>query len=199
MLFAIPCSLSPIVSRMHPCLFSDWRRTVSSNSSTHRFPRFPSRNLCSLVTVTVSSLVYAATDTAYCFAFVSLGLAESRILPAAPADTRPKTPLISFCTIQLRTICAAHSLATLCLCATSGPGPGHFPASGAPCPHPSKGVGQQQQHINMLKKFKHFFSHSTFWGSPNAVLGVGYCLKCLVTSFFDEIFWLDGLLLLGWR
>ena len=31
--------------------------------------------------------------------FISLGLAESRILPAAPADTRPRTPLISFVTV----------------------------------------------------------------------------------------------------
>ena len=27
---AIPCSLSPVISRIHSCLFSDWRRTVSS-------------------------------------------------------------------------------------------------------------------------------------------------------------------------
>ena len=36
------------------------------NSSTHRFPRFPPRNLCSLVMLTVFSFVYAATDTAFC-------------------------------------------------------------------------------------------------------------------------------------
>ena len=35
------------------------------NILTHRFPRFPLRNLCSLVTLTVSSLVFAATDTAF--------------------------------------------------------------------------------------------------------------------------------------
>ena len=33
------------------------------NSSTHRFPRFPPRNSCSLVSL---YLVYAATDTAFC-------------------------------------------------------------------------------------------------------------------------------------
>ena len=33
---------------------------------THRFPRFPPRNLCSLVMLAVSSLVFAAMDTAYC-------------------------------------------------------------------------------------------------------------------------------------
>ena len=32
---------------------------------THRFPRFPPRNLCSLVMHAVFSLVYAATDTAF--------------------------------------------------------------------------------------------------------------------------------------
>ena len=29
-LSAIPCSLSPLISRIHSSLFSDWRRTVSS-------------------------------------------------------------------------------------------------------------------------------------------------------------------------
>ena len=61
----IPCSLSPLISHIHSRLFSDWRRTVSSNSLTHRFPRFLLRNSCSLVMLAVSSLVYAAMDTAY--------------------------------------------------------------------------------------------------------------------------------------
>ena len=38
------------------------------------------------------------------------------------------TPLISFCTVQLRTLFAAHSLATLCIRTTSGPGPGELPS-----------------------------------------------------------------------
>ena len=33
---------------------------------THRFPQFPLRNLCSLVMLAVSSLVFAAMDTAFC-------------------------------------------------------------------------------------------------------------------------------------
>ena len=36
------------------------------NSLTYRFPRFPTRNLCSLVMLAVFSLVFAAMDTAYC-------------------------------------------------------------------------------------------------------------------------------------
>ena len=59
--FAIPCSLFPLISR----LISDWRRTVSSKFLTHWLPRFPLRNLCSLVMLAVSSLVFAATDTAF--------------------------------------------------------------------------------------------------------------------------------------
>ena len=83
----------------------------------------------------------------------SLGLAESRILPAASVDTRPRTPLISFCTVQLRTLCAAHSLPTLCLSMTSGPDPGKLPGFWGSmvsrhAPIPGKGSGSQQyQHI----------------------------------------------------
>ena len=36
------------------------------NSLTHRFPRFPLRNLCSLVMLAVSSLIFTAMDTAFC-------------------------------------------------------------------------------------------------------------------------------------
>ena len=35
------------------------------NSLAHKFPQFPPRNLCSLVMLAVSSLVYAATDTVF--------------------------------------------------------------------------------------------------------------------------------------
>ena len=35
---------------------------------------------------------------------ISLELAEARILHAAPADIRPMTPLILFCTVQLRSL-----------------------------------------------------------------------------------------------
>ena len=80
---------------------------------------------------------------------ISLGLAESRILPAAPADTRSRTSLISFCTVQVRTLCAAHSLATLCLFTISGPGPGELPGFWGSmvfrhAPIPRKGSGKQQ-------------------------------------------------------
>ena len=62
---AIPCSLSPLISRIHSCLFSDWRRTVSSKFFDTQFPQFPPRNLCSLVMLAVSPLVHAATNTTF--------------------------------------------------------------------------------------------------------------------------------------
>ena len=73
------------------------------------------------------SLVFAASDTAYSLTPIFLGLAESRILRAAPVDTRPRTLLISLCTVQLRTLCTANSLATLCLSTTCGSGFWEFP------------------------------------------------------------------------
>ena len=96
---AIPCSLSSLISRIHSHLSRTGGVLSHLNPSTHRYPRFPLRNLCSFVTLAVSSLVYAATNSAYCQTLISLGLAESRILHAVPADTRPRTPLISFFTV----------------------------------------------------------------------------------------------------
>ena len=117
---------------------------------THRFPQFPLRNLCSLVMLAVSSLVFAAMYTAFIYVPISLGLAESGMLLAAPVDTRPRTSLISFCTLQLRALCAAHSLATLRLSMTSGSDPGEFPGFWGSmvfrhAPIPRKGSGNQQQ------------------------------------------------------
>ena len=95
------------------------------SSLTHRFPQFPPRYLWSLITLAVCFFAFAST--AYCYALISLGLAESKILPAAPADTCPRTPLMLFCTVQLRTLSAARFLVTLCLSTTSGQSPGEFP------------------------------------------------------------------------
>ena len=97
------------------------------NSLTHRLLQFLLRNVCYVVTLAVSYLVFAATNTACCSAFVLLGLAKSGILHATLADIRPRTPLISFCTVQLRILCSTRSLATLSLRKTSGLSPGELP------------------------------------------------------------------------
>ena len=108
--------VSLLLSLVSTLVFSQTGGVLSHRSIlTHRFPGFPPRNLCSLVKLVMRSLTFAATDTAFCSALISAELAESKILPAAPVDTRPRTSLISFCTVQLRTLCAARSLATLSL------------------------------------------------------------------------------------
>ena len=42
---AIPCSLSPLISRIHSCLFSDWRRTVSSKYFDTQVPSISTEEL----------------------------------------------------------------------------------------------------------------------------------------------------------
>ena len=64
---AIPCSLSPLISRFYSCLFSDWRRTVSSKFVDTQVPSISTEKLVLPRHIRcVLSLVYAATDTAYC-------------------------------------------------------------------------------------------------------------------------------------
>ena len=117
--------VSPLISRIHSSLFSDCRRTVSSKFFDTQVPSISTKELvlprharCVLSRLCCNG--HSLLLSSY------LELAESRILPEAPADTHPRTPLISFCTVQLRTLCTAHSLATLCLSTTSGPDPGEL-------------------------------------------------------------------------
>ena len=61
----IPCSLSPLISRIHSRLISDWKRTVSSKYFDTQVPSTSTENLCSLVMLAVPSLVFTAMDTAF--------------------------------------------------------------------------------------------------------------------------------------
>ena len=59
--------VSLLLSLVSTILFSRTGGVLShQNSLTRRFPRFPPRNLCSLLMLAVFSLAYAATDTAFC-------------------------------------------------------------------------------------------------------------------------------------
>ena len=146
----IPCSLSPLVSRIHSHLFSDWRHTVSSMYFDTQIPLISTEELVLPCHARCVLSRLRCNGYSLLLDFISLGLAESRILPAAPVDTRPRTLFISFCTVQLRTFCAAHSSATLCLCTTSDPDPGELPGFWGSmvfrhAPIPRKGSGNQQQ------------------------------------------------------
>ena len=58
--------VSLLLSLVSTLVFSRTGGVLSDrNFSTRRFPRFPPRNLCTLVMLAVSSLVYAATDAAF--------------------------------------------------------------------------------------------------------------------------------------
>ena len=113
---AIPCSLFPVISRIHSCLFLDWRRTVSSKFFDTQVPSISTEELvlprharC------VLSRLRCNGHSLLLGCYLSGIRRIKNILPAAPADTCPRTPLISFCIVQLRTLCAAHSLASLSL------------------------------------------------------------------------------------
>ena len=62
---AIPCSLSPFISRIHFRLISDWRRTVSSKFFDTQVSSISTEELVLPRHAAVSSLVYAATDTTF--------------------------------------------------------------------------------------------------------------------------------------
>ena len=62
---AFPYSHSPLISRIHTCLFSDWRRTVLSNCFDTQVPLMSTKELvlhCHIHCV----LLFAATGTAFC-------------------------------------------------------------------------------------------------------------------------------------
>ena len=148
---AIPCYLSLLISCIHPSLFSDWRHTISSKFLDMQVPLISTeehvlpRHACCVL-----SRLHCNVHSLLLSSYLSIGLAESRILLAMPADTRPRILLISVCTVKQRTLCAAHSSATLCLSTTSGPDPGELPSFWGfmvfhHAPIPSKGSGKQQQ------------------------------------------------------
>ena len=155
-LSAIPCSLSPVIFRIHSFLFSDWRHTVLSKFFDTQVPSIsteelvlPRQGRCALFRL------HCNGHSILLGSYLSLGLAESRILRAAPGDTLLKTPLVSFSSVQLRTFCSGRSLATLCLSTTLGPGPGGFSGFWGSMvfrhtPIPRKGSGNNDNNNNII-------------------------------------------------
>ena len=118
--------------------FLDFNRGTSAPSS---------RSLCSLS----SSLQRTQPSVK----LLSLELEESRILYAAPAAIRSRSPLNTFCTVQLRT------LWQLSVSTTSGPGPWEFPGFWGPmvfchAPIPRMGWVTKQQQVTKLDNLSHF-------------------------------------------
>ena len=61
----IACSLSPFISRIHSCLFLDWRCTVSSKLFDTQVPSIFTEELALPRHACCAFSVYAATDTAF--------------------------------------------------------------------------------------------------------------------------------------
>ena len=149
---AISCSLFPLISRIYSCLFSDWKHTISL--------KFFDTQVLSIFTEELvlprhsRCVVPRLRCNGHNLLLSSYLFRIGRILPAAPAETRLRTPLISFCIVQLRTLCGARSLATICLFTTSGPGPGELPGFWGSmvfrhAPIPRKESGNNNNNNNM--------------------------------------------------
>ena len=124
---AIPYGLSPLISRIHSCLFSDWRRTVSSKFFDTQVPLISSEDLvlprharC------VLSRLCCNRHSLFLGSYVSrIGRTENPSCSACGHSSQDTSHLILRCpaTDSLR----RSLLATLCLVTTSGPGPGELP------------------------------------------------------------------------
>ena len=127
---AIPCSLSLLIPRIHIYFFSDWKRIASSKFFDTQVPSISFENLCSLDMLAVPSLVFDATDTAFCSVLSSylsrIGRIENPFGSAYEHQSQDISHLILHC--AAKEFCVARSLATLCLSTTSGPVPGEFPS-----------------------------------------------------------------------
>ena len=123
--FANPCYLSPLTSRMHSCLFLNRRRAVSSKFFDTQVPSvFIGEVLLPRHARCVLSLLRCDEDSSLLSSYLSR---IDIIKKPAPAVIRSRIPLISFCIVQLLTLCADRTLTTFCLSTTSGPDPGLLP------------------------------------------------------------------------
>ena len=142
---ATPCSLSHI----HPCLLSDWRRTVSSEFFDAQVPSISIEKLVLSrhARCVLSRLRYNGHSLLLNSYLSRIGRIENPSCSACGHSSQDTSYLILHC--PLRTFCAAHSLATLCLSTTSALNPGELPGFWDSmvfrhAPIPRKGSGDQQ-------------------------------------------------------
>ena len=107
--------VSLLLSLVFTLVFSRTGGVLSHRSFlTHKFPRLPPRNLCSLVTLAVSCLVFVATDTAFCLGsyFSRIGRIENPSCSACGHSSQDISHLILHCpaTDSLRRSLFGHSL-----------------------------------------------------------------------------------------
>ena len=120
---ATPCSLSPLISRIHSRLFSDWKRSVSSKYFDTQVPSISTEELVlpRHARCVLSRLRCNDGHSLLLGSYLSrIGRYENPSCSACGHPSQDISHLILHCP-------ATNSLATLCLCTTSGPDPGELP------------------------------------------------------------------------
>ena len=142
----------PLLSLLVSTLFSDWRRTLPSKFFDTQVPLVPSKNSCSLVTLTVPSLVFAATRTRRLLSsyFSRIGRIENYSYSACSHPTQDTSHLILHCPAQnsLRHLLFVDPFST-----TAGPGPRMLPGFGGSMvfrhtPIARKGLNNNNKRMN---------------------------------------------------
>ena len=117
---AISCSLSPLISRIHSPLFSDWKHTVSSKFFGTQVSSISTEELVLLRHICCVLSRLRCNGHSLLLSSYLYRIGRNKNPSCSACGHRPTTPLISFCTVQLRTLCTARFLAIFSL---SDPGP----------------------------------------------------------------------------
>ena len=147
---AIPCSLSPLISRIHSFLFSDWRRTVSSKFFDTQVPSISAEELvlprhvrCVLSRLRCNE--HSLLLSSYCS---RIGRIENPSGSVCGHSSQVTSHLILHCpaTDSLRRSLFGDSLSLYDLWFKPWGVAQILGLRGLlPCSHPSKGVGEQQR------------------------------------------------------
>ena len=144
---AIPCSLSPLISRIHSRLFSDWRRTVSSKYFDTQVPSISTEKLVlSRHARCVLSRLRCNGHSLLLGSYLSMiGRIENPSCSACGHPSQDISHLILHCpaTDSLRRSLFRDSLSLYALWSRPWGVSRLLGLHGLPpCPHPSEGVGQ---------------------------------------------------------
>ena len=143
---AIPCSLSPLSSRIHSCLFSDWRRTVSSKCFDTLVPLISTEEL--VLPRHAGCVLSRLRCNGHSFLLGSylcrIGRIENPSCSACGHSSQDTSHLILYCpaTDSLRRSLFGDSLSLCDLWSRPWGVSRLLWLDGLPpCPHPSEGVG----------------------------------------------------------
>ena len=144
--FAIPCSLSPLISHIHSCIFSDWRHTVSSKFLDTQVSSISTKELVlSRHARCVLSRLYCNGHSLLLGSYLSeIGRIENPSCSACRRSSQDTSNLILHCpaTDSLRRSLFGDSLFLYDLWSRRWGVARLLGLHGLPpCPHPSEGVG----------------------------------------------------------